>query len=239
MAFRWICESIILNLVIGITLNNFLFLSDDVTHQQTPDWSKGSSLSQVEQVARVFRSVEAGRGFVHLCSLRRMLSRTPQPLGFLAADGRDAALHDDEEDAFLFIRAELNLLALQNQARAAAREQRLFGRIQIALRSFFGARLEEKQETVTYSQVAMGADALFPTYLCVGGYPCVCVRPACVHPAHRYVYVLHTDTGRVSVSPIPGGYRCHRYRAGIGVYMCALRVRSTCVARCLALICVS
>jgi|NorSeaMetagenome_1021524.scaffolds.fasta_scaffold22826_3 hypothetical protein len=38
VAFRWLCESLILNLLIGITFNNFTFLTDDVNHVETPDW---------------------------------------------------------------------------------------------------------------------------------------------------------------------------------------------------------
>ena len=47
LLFKLICESVMLNLFIGMILENFSFITDEVAHVADSTWSMGSSKEQV------------------------------------------------------------------------------------------------------------------------------------------------------------------------------------------------
>ena len=153
VAFRWLCESLILNLLVGITLNNFTFLTDDVNHTETEDWRKGASLSQVILAAKAFRKVDSKRrGFVPLTSLHRLLFIMPQPLGFRKPDG-GVQYSSSDKVTHLLIRAELNLLTVKNAADASEQARGLVGRLRRMLEAVGLHKLQGEERVVSYAQV--------------------------------------------------------------------------------------
>jgi hypothetical protein len=154
VAFRWLCESLILNLLVGITLNNFTFLTDDVNHTETEDWRKGASLSQVILAAKAFRKVDSKRrGFVPVTSLHRLLFIMPQPLGFRKPDG-GVQYSSSDKVTHLLIRAELNLLTVKNAADASEQARGLVGRLRRMLEEAVGLhKLQGEERVVSYAQV--------------------------------------------------------------------------------------
>ena len=153
VAFRWLCESLILNLLIGIVFNNFTFLTDHGQHVDTPDWRNGASLSQVIEAAKVFRTIDRCRGFIPLTSVRRLLFSLEQPLGFRKPDG-GVEYKKRQQITYLLIRAELNLLAVQNAQDAAEHARRFLGKLKQMLANALGSHvLKANESAVSYTQV--------------------------------------------------------------------------------------
>jgi hypothetical protein len=153
VAFRWLCESLILNFLIGIIFNNFSFLTDDWHHVETTDWKNGASLSQVIDAAKVFRTVDRCRGFIPLTSVRRLLFSLAQPLGFRKPDG-GVEYEKRHQITYLLIRAELNLLAVQNAQNAAEHARGFLGKLKQMLARALGSHVRKANEsTVSYTQV--------------------------------------------------------------------------------------
>jgi len=50
MLLKVVCEKIMLNLFIGIILDNFSFITDEVSHVEDDKWSGGASSNQILQV---------------------------------------------------------------------------------------------------------------------------------------------------------------------------------------------
>lgn len=47
VAFKLVCENIMLNLFIGMILDNFSYITDDIAATEDAEWSTGSSADQV------------------------------------------------------------------------------------------------------------------------------------------------------------------------------------------------
>lgn len=54
MLLKVVCEKIMLNLFIGMILDNFSFITDEVSHVEDAKWSGGASTNQVMQLVKVF-----------------------------------------------------------------------------------------------------------------------------------------------------------------------------------------
>ena len=118
VAVNWVCESLLLNLLIGITLHNFTSLTDDMTHIETPDWRHGASDQRILLAAAEFRKLDQGRRCIPLSALGRLFFAMPQPLGSRTPDGC-GEFGRTEKSVLLLIGAVLNLLEAQNGQRAA------------------------------------------------------------------------------------------------------------------------
>jgi hypothetical protein len=100
-----VCQSVMLNLFIGMILDNFAFIMDEESDEDKYDMDKQPSTNQVFLISEIFKSYDFTRtGMVALSFLHRMMLDCPPPLGF----GR---VYGPQEDAALkMIRAELNVL---------------------------------------------------------------------------------------------------------------------------------
>ena len=104
--FLLFCQSVMLNLFIGMILDNFAFITDEESKEDQNDMDKQPSTSQVYQISRIFIRYDFTQtGMVALSLLYRIMLDCPAPLGF----GRQ---YGSKEDAAMkMIRAELNFRA--------------------------------------------------------------------------------------------------------------------------------
>ena len=85
-------EGMILNLCIGMILDNFSFITDDLVFEENQSWSNGPSNRQVEVLATTFRSFDGGTGYLPLTALRAFLMVANRPLGFAVQDETKSAM---------------------------------------------------------------------------------------------------------------------------------------------------
>ena len=143
------CSCVMLNLFVGMILNNFSFMTDEVAHISTPDWSSGPSGEQVQLIGRVFKTFDMGSGAMPVSSLHQFLNALPQPLGNLCPNGVVANRPRDRASEKL-IRAELYLIAKED---SIARSIGTF-LSRISSKIMPGIR-EEKGTIVGYEDVAL------------------------------------------------------------------------------------
>jgi len=77
-----VCEFIMLNLFIGLIIENFSYITEDVGHQEDDKWTEGPSVPQLENLREIFQMYDGGTGCVPVTSLRCMLCDLPPPLGY-------------------------------------------------------------------------------------------------------------------------------------------------------------
>jgi hypothetical protein len=106
---KLVCENIMLNLFIGMILDNFSFITDDVAHVEDFRWSKGPSASQILTITDVFKQLDAGTGYMSISALHLFLCRLPRPFGF-RNDMNELDFTDSDRVFELLIRAELNMV---------------------------------------------------------------------------------------------------------------------------------
>ena len=99
------CQSVMLNLFIGMILDNFAFITDEESDEDKFDMERQPSINQVDQIATIFKRYDFSEtGMVPLSILHRIMLDTPTPLGFNHNFG------SAEDAAEKMIRAELNVL---------------------------------------------------------------------------------------------------------------------------------
>jgi hypothetical protein len=108
LAVKLTCEYVLLNLFIGLIIDNFGFITEDVAHQEDGEWETGPSEEQLMKCCRVFQMFDKGTGFFPISSLHFLLRNLPVPLGYLRPDGK---LRMKKKDLMLelLVRSELNL----------------------------------------------------------------------------------------------------------------------------------
>ena len=110
-----VCEFIMLNLFIGLIIDNFSYITEDVGHQEDDRWTEGPSLDQLSVLREVFQRYDGGTGHVPITSLHCMLCDLGAPLGLKKVQRKRTLMpervHLTEMDRILehMIRAELNL----------------------------------------------------------------------------------------------------------------------------------
>ena len=121
VVFKIVGESILLNLFIGMILDKFGFITDEVAQVETADWSNGSTARQIEELTEIF--TRFGRsGYIACSTLERLLFQWPQPLGYVGEDGVAVRTAKDLASQKL-IAAELQVIVLREQVRLEKEEQ--------------------------------------------------------------------------------------------------------------------
>jgi len=106
---KLICENIMLNLFIGMIIDNFSFITDEVAQVETHDWSNGASQDQVQELADAFKKYDAKSGYMSITALNSFMCTVHQPLGF--RDDNDLIIFDERDRVSqILVRAELNVL---------------------------------------------------------------------------------------------------------------------------------
>ena len=108
-----VCQQIMLNLFIGMILENFSFITDEVTLVPDESWTHGPSNDQIEINSKVFQLFCERRKklTVRLSDVRAFLCVLPLPLGFRRSDGKLIMGHW-EKAAIRIIRGELNVILM-------------------------------------------------------------------------------------------------------------------------------
>ena len=118
------CQSVMLNLVIGMILDNFSFITDQVGQVEDPDWSGGATASQIRHLANIFSLFclqsggRASNQYLPLWSITALLRELPEPIGFRQVENPQVILWGGKERvADKLIRAQLNIYARARRAR--------------------------------------------------------------------------------------------------------------------------
>ncbi|EKX35351.1 hypothetical protein GUITHDRAFT_166006 [Guillardia theta CCMP2712] len=106
--FKLVCESVMLNLFIGMILDNFSYITDDVAQVEDSSWTHGASGDQIAVMSEVFQRYDGMTGRMPLVSLHSLLLDLPAPLGFLQPD-ESVQYGPYEKACEVLVRAELNL----------------------------------------------------------------------------------------------------------------------------------
>lgn len=120
ISFKLIGEAIMLNLFIGMIIENFAFITDDVSHAEHPDWDNGASADQIIELVEIFTAMGLGSDVVPLENVPKFINAIPRPLGM-----RDpytmAVTEQTEQDRvqLKFVRAELNVIVVGHREREA------------------------------------------------------------------------------------------------------------------------
>ena len=122
LVLKLVCEYMMLNLFIGLILDNFSYITEDVGHEEDPMWTDGPSENQLIAVRDVFQRYDLGTGFVPTSSIPALLNEIPVPLGYREADGR--LCRKDEYATELLIRAEVNLCMRRQRAQNIEKDRK-------------------------------------------------------------------------------------------------------------------
>ncbi len=109
ISLKLVCEYIMLNLFIGLILDQFSYITEDAGHVEDILWTNGPSEKQLKFVVSVFNIFDLGTGCVSMSQVPAILSALPLPLGY---NNQHSKLQTNEEDRYichLLMRAELNL----------------------------------------------------------------------------------------------------------------------------------
>ena len=77
-----VCEFIMLNLFIGLILDNFSYITEDVGHEEDEVWTEGPSIRQLQYLCKVFKEYDCKSGFIPITSLHCILCDLPVPIGY-------------------------------------------------------------------------------------------------------------------------------------------------------------
>ena len=122
LGLKLVCEYMLLNLFIGLILDNFSYITEDAGHVEDSTWAEGPSEGQLIEICNVFKRYDIGTGCIPITSVGTILEQLPFPIGYLDADGshnlKNAYIHE------LLIRAELNLCMRQSRINKAEEESK-------------------------------------------------------------------------------------------------------------------
>ena len=82
VSVKIVCEFIMLNLFIGLILDNFGYITEDVGHEEDDNWTEGPSLDQLRNLCRIFKDYDGSTGFVPIHAVHCLLCDIPVPLGY-------------------------------------------------------------------------------------------------------------------------------------------------------------
>ena len=116
--FKLVCESMLLNLFIGMILDNFSFITDDVALQEDDQWSSGASAEQIQGCAEAFARHENYEGCLPITSMHQLMMDMQKPLGFRTWKGT-ATMKRRDRIQELLVRAELNVLLRESHLKSA------------------------------------------------------------------------------------------------------------------------
>ena len=120
-----VCETMMLNLFIGMILDNFSFITDEVAEVQDDEWATGPTTKEVVAMAEVFEGFDTGTSQISLSAVHALLLEFHQPLGFKTKYG-DVEYGKMEKAAEKLIRAELNVLVRQRRHQHSGPSNSLF-----------------------------------------------------------------------------------------------------------------
>ena len=158
ISLKVLCDLMILNLLVGMILDNLSAIMNSNYHKETDDWHNGVSLNQVQEVAAVFNRFDAGTGKIPLGCIRALLHTMPQPLGF--RNKENVLVFGQKERAIeLLIRSELNVIAKGNMEQIVFdrnKSRREFTIIKLAKLIAFGQPPRNRfSVSVDFAQVIM------------------------------------------------------------------------------------
>lgn len=70
-----------LNLFIGMILDNFGFITDEIAQVEDDEWSNGSGAGQIDELANIFLRFSNRDGYMPVSSLEPLLEAFPSPMG--------------------------------------------------------------------------------------------------------------------------------------------------------------
>ena len=83
-----ICGLMIINLLVGMILDNLSAIMNEVEHIETDDWRDGPSPRQIQEVTSIFKKFDARTGKIPLTCVRSLLHQMQQPFGFRDKQGQ-------------------------------------------------------------------------------------------------------------------------------------------------------
>ena len=104
-----VCEQVMLNLFIGMILDNFSFITDEVTHVEDDKWTAGASARQIREIVECFQMFDQRSCTIAISAMPSFLCSLPHPLGFRRRDGK-LCRGPWEKAVQRLIQAELNIL---------------------------------------------------------------------------------------------------------------------------------
>lgn len=87
IVLKVLCELMILNLLVGMILDNLNVIMNSVDHVETDDWRNGASFNQVNNAAVDFKRFSSNSNKISLTCIRPLLHTMRQPLGFRNTKG--------------------------------------------------------------------------------------------------------------------------------------------------------
>jgi len=110
ITFTLVCSNIMLNLFIGMILDNFSFITDEVAQEEDDDWSGGASSEQIAALTRSFKMFDRGTTYVPISSILPLMQVMFKPLGFVDPVTFSVDNTHSAKAAYQLVRAELNLI---------------------------------------------------------------------------------------------------------------------------------
>lgn len=114
IAFVLVCQNVMLNLFIGMILDNFSFITDEVAQVEDENWVGGASSRQVAELSTVFQKYDSGTGKMPIKSLHALMSDLPRPMGCREWDD-SVRITKYDKATIQMIRAELNVIVLHDR----------------------------------------------------------------------------------------------------------------------------
>ena len=109
LILKLVCEHMMLNLFIGMILENFSFITEEASHVEDENWSGGPSSNQIGLLVEAFGIYDQRSGRMPISALHPLLCSLPKPLGFRRKNGT-LQYGSWERSAERLIRAELNVI---------------------------------------------------------------------------------------------------------------------------------
>uniref|UniRef100_A0A7S1EGL2 Ion transport domain-containing protein n=2 Tax=Hemiselmis andersenii TaxID=464988 RepID=A0A7S1EGL2_HEMAN len=110
ISFTLVCSNIMLNLFIGMILDNFSFITDEVAQQEDDNWTEGASSEQLAAMTRSFKLFDRGTTYIPISSVISLMQVMYKPLGFVDPVTLSVDTTHSAKAAYQLVRAELNLI---------------------------------------------------------------------------------------------------------------------------------
>ena len=156
------CQSVLLNLVIGMILDNFSFITDQVAEEEDPDWNGGAASSQIQRLAEVFSAHAGPSNVLPLWGVTALLRDMPEPIGFRPVKNPKVVVFGGRErTAEKLIRAQLNLRAKSRvkewQLANSGEMSGVLAWVRRLMIKFFGSREEHLLEYIDFHEFILTA----------------------------------------------------------------------------------
>eukprot|EP00960_Hanusia_phi_P044239 756535-Hanusia_phi.AAC.3 len=110
ICFKLICEGMLINLFVGMILDNFSFVILEATTNVEAEMDESQGVNQVQLYAHVFRKYDKGTGRLPVNCLEPFMRDLPPPMGFASLSARRHTNERMNRTYLKFIRAELHLI---------------------------------------------------------------------------------------------------------------------------------